>query len=90
MNEVDIERSSASAPRDRKYGTFFQSKTRIDLEKDIEDRSREWERGAFSGALLSAVLSLLVVTTFVVVAYSVGYLDGVSEWKALSIDIEWC
>jgi hypothetical protein len=72
MREIDLERASASAPRGRAYGTFSQSKEIGDVEKDMQYRSRERERGVLVGALVSAALSLVVLTTFVIVAITLG------------------
>ena len=43
---------------------------RSDIVRDEEDRRREWEKGALMGAMMSAIFSLLIVTSFVIVLYT--------------------
>jgi hypothetical protein len=71
MRETDIERA-VSSPRDRAYGTITEPREIRDLEKDIEIRMRERENGALVGAIISTVLSLIVLSIFVVIMMARG------------------
>lgn len=71
MSEMDLERGPATPPSDQAYGTFSQSEGRRDSEKEETERQREWGRGALAGVLLSALLSLVVVTSFVVLVVGI-------------------
>ena len=89
MNEIDIERCLPS-PRDRAYGTFFRTKEWSHLKSGEADRIREWEKGALAGAIMSAIFSLLTVTSFVdcsVCSYT-AFLEIIFKGVALGNNIE--
>jgi len=72
MRETDIERAAVPSPRDRAYGTITEPGEIRDLEKDIENRMRERENGALVGGIISTVLSLVVLSIFVVIMMARG------------------
>ncbi|KIN08122.1 hypothetical protein OIDMADRAFT_16499 [Oidiodendron maius Zn] len=69
-NEIDIERAFPLPDRGQAYGTISQLEKRSNIVRDEEDRRREWEKGALMGAMISAIFSLLIVTSFVIVLYT--------------------